>query len=355
MKKGHTVYNCRTKKREKITRLIRLHADSREDVDILHAGEIGACAGMRQPGTGDTLCVENAQIEFGSMRFPEPVMFMAVEPKSSADRDKVEEALLAMASEDPTCVIRTDAETGQKIMSGMGELHLEILKDRMLREYKVVVKTGKPMVAYYETATKSGEGECEFDKEIAGHRQYAKVRVSVEPRERTSGNHVDFSAGKNFIPEEFRSAVSEGINDGITTGVLARYPVTDIEVKVIGGGFDPDNSTEVAFRSAALMAFREAFSKAGAVLLEPVMELEIIVPSEHVGDVVGDLNGRRGKVLDMSVRGESRVITAGVPLAELFGYSTAMRSLTRGRGSYSMEPKELEVAPELVLQEILKR
>ena len=282
-------------------------------------------------------------------------MFMAVEPRTRADRDKLDEALASLASEDPSCVIRSDPETGQTVMSGMGELHLKILKDRMLREFKVQANTGKPMVAYHETVTGKAEGRFEFDRDLGGQRHYAQLILEVEPRERGSGNSLSFEVSKRDLPEDFRSCVEAGIEDGAITGVLTRYAVTDVAVTVKGAKVDPEFSTDVAFRTAATMALREAVMAATAEFLEPIMALEIVTPAEHMGDVLGDLNGRRGKVKEMATRGELQVVHASVPLAELFGYSTAIRSLTRGRANYTMEPVQFDIVPAQLKNELLNR
>jgi len=355
IKKGQNVYNPRTRKRQRVSRLLRIHADSGTDVEALFSGEIGAVAGLKQVVTGDTLCAENVPVELERIKFPEPVMFIAIEPRSRADRDKLEAALAALSSEDPTCLIRTDPETGQTVLSGMGELHLEVLRERIRREFHVEANTGKPMVAYYETVTHPATGEHDFDREVGGRHQYALVKVEVAPGVRGAGNSVEFDCDRSSIPEEFRSDVEQGLNDGIVTGVLGRYPLTDIKVRVVGGRFDPESSTDVAFRTAAVLAFRDAVTKAGAELLEPIMLLEIITPAECMGDVLGDLNGRRGKVMDMTVQGNMQVVKAGAPLAELFGYSTAIRSLSRGRANYTMEPKQFEIVPAAVREGILNR
>ena len=355
LRKGANVFNPRTKKRERISRLVRLHADSRTEVDDLYSGEIGAVVGLKQATTGDTLCAESNPVELERMQFPEPVMFMAIEPKTRADRDKLDGALAILAAEDPTCIIRTDEETGQTILSGMGELHLEVLKERMLREFNVAANTGKPMVAYRETVTGHGKGEHLFDREIGGSRQMARVAIEVSAGERGSGHSIEFEVKADRIPHVFREQVAQGIMDGIMTGVLARYAMTDMTCRVIDGGFDPESSTDVAFRTAAVMAFRGAVMAAGPELLEPIMELEIITPGEHMGDVLGDLNGRRGKVQEMITRGDMQIVKAAVPLAELFGYSTVIRSLTRGRASYTMEPEQFDIVPEPVRTELLSR
>ena len=355
LKKGQNVFCPRTGKRLRLTNLIRLHADSREEVDVLHSGEIGAVGGLKGVTTGDTICAENAKVELAGIRFPEPVMSMAIEPKTRADKERLEIALVALAAEDPTCMVRLDAETGQTVLSGMGELHLEILKDRMLREYKCQANTGKPMVAYHETVTAPAQAGSEFDREIGGQRQYAKVILAAKPRERGSGNEIIFDLSTKVLPAQYRDVVKEGIENGAMTGVLSQFPVTDTEIRIVGAEVDPECSTEVAFRTAATMAFRDVVLAAKAEILEPIMALDIITPPESMGDVLGDLNGRRGKVKDMVARGIQQVVRAAVPLAELFGYATAVRSLSKGRASYTMEPEQFDIVPEKVKEKLLNR
>jgi elongation factor G len=355
LKRGQNVFNPRTRVRERLARLVRLHADNREEIEELYSGEIGAIVGLRESTTGDTLCVENAPVALEGMRFPEPVMFMAIEPKTRADRDKLNESLAALCAEDPTWRIRTDEETGQTIVSGMGELHLEILSDRLRREFNVAANTGKPMVAYRETVSGAGEATSAFDREIGGRRHYAAVRVAVQPLERAAGVRIEYDVSDRAIPREFRAVILAGIEDGVATGVLGRFPLTDIAVRVVGGIFETEVSTEVAFRTAAVMAFRDAVKAAVPELLEPIMRLEIVAPTEQMGDLLGDLSGRRGKVREMKSRGDLRIIEAGVPLAELFGYSTVCRSLTRGRGSYTMEPEHFAIVPKGIRESILDR
>jgi elongation factor G len=355
LRRGQNAFNPRTRERERIQRLVRLHADAREEVDTLFSGEIGAIAGLRASTTGDTLCAENAPVALEGMRFPEPVMFMAIEPRSRAERDKLNAALADLTSEDPTWRVRVDADTGQTIVSGMGELHLEILSDRLRREFNVEARTGRPMVAYHETITGAGAGTVAFDREIGGKRQFAEVGVQVAPRERGAGCAIEYTLSSREVPDMFKTEIVAGIEDGLATGVLGRYPLTDVAVRVTGGRFDPEASTGVAFRTAALMALRDAVSDAGAELLEPIMKLEIVAPVETMGDLLGDLNGRRGKIREMKTRGELQIIQAGVPLAELFGYATASRSLTRGRGSYTMEPEHFAIVPPAVRNAILSR
>jgi len=353
LKKRQNVFNPRTGKRERIMRLLQLHSDSRTDVDVLHTGEIGAIAGLKEATTGDTLCAENAPLRLERISFPEPVMSMAIEPRATVDRDKLEEALKALAAEDPTCVVSVDAETGQTILSGMGELHLEVLVERMFREFSVRANTGKPMVAYHETITEEGTGASTFDRDIGGRRHMAHVGLRVAPAERGSGHTIDFDVSTEDIPAEFRADVVQGIEDAMATGVLARYQVTDLAVTVAGGRADAEASSDVAFRTAAVMAFREAAQAASPALLEPIMSLEILTPEEYLGDVLGDLNARRGRVREMAACGAFQAVRANVPLAEMFGYSTAIRSLTKGRATYTMEPEQFEIVPDTVGQSLL--
>ena len=355
LKKGANVYNPRTQKRDRLMRLIRLHANQREEVDTLYSGEIGAIAGIKGVGTGDTLCAEQKPIVLERIVFPEPVVSMAIEPKTQADKDKMQNALADLADEDPTFRVGQNAETGQTIIQGMGELHLEILRDRMAREYKVQATAGRPMVAYRETITQAGRAEFAFDRELGGKRHFAMVGVSVEKNERGAGNVVDFLLSSDLMPHDFRSVVEEGIRDGLSTGVLGNFPLVDIRVTVVNGQWHPVDSTEIAFRSAASMSLREAVRTSHPALLEPIMALEIVAPEEHLGDVLGDLNMRRGQVKDVAQRDGARVIEASVPLAELFGYATSLRSLTRGRAGYTMEPTRFDVVPENLSQELMNR
>ena len=355
LKKGMNVFNPRTRKRERVGRIVLLHANHREDVEALYSGEIGGLVGLKSVATGDTLCAENHPVVLESIEFPEPVISMAIEPKSQADKEALHGALQALADEDPTFKISTNEDTGQTLISGMGELHLEILKDRMFREFKVKANAGKPVVAYREGIQAAGKGDFLFEREIGGHGQYGRVIVTVAPRSRGAGNHISFDVPATVIPNEFRSALQAGLDDALITGVLGNYPLIDVEVCVVGGGYHPVDSTEVAFRTAAVMALRDAVKSASPALLEPVMELEVITPDEHLGDVLGDINGRRGQVREIKAHDGSQVIRAEAPLAELFGYATAIRSLSRGRASYSMQPKTFEVVPPSMHEAILNR
>lgn len=355
LKKGSAVFNPRTRKRERAMRLLRIHANQREDVEQLYSGEIGAIVGLKQVTTGDTLCVENNPILLERIVFPEPVIAMAVEPKTQGDREKLRDSLQALVDEDPTFLVKTDEETGQTIIGGMGELHLEIIRDRLIREFKVQANVGKPTVAYRETILGSGAASFTFEREIGGHSHFAKVEIKVSPRERGGGNAIAFDVSDDQIPQEFREFVEQGIRDGLITGILANYPLIDLEVVTINGAFHPVDSSEVAFRSAAIMALREAVRAASPTLLEPIMKVEIVTPDEHLGDVIGDVSGRRGRIKEMAAQEGVQVVQAEIPLAELFGYSTGLRSLTRGRASYSMEPARFEPVPQNLQESIVNR
>ena len=358
LKKGANAFNPRTKKRERIMKIVRLFADDQIEVDELRAGDIGAIVGLKEVTTGDTLCAEMKPCYLERITAPQPVMFMAIEPKSSADKDKLVESMKALAAEDPTCQFREDEETGQTILSGMGELHLEILVDRLKREFKCAANVGKPMVSYCETVTKPAVGDFTFDREIGGKRHAVTLRLEVKPLARGEG--VKIALAREFVnlvtERPLQECVRQGLADGVATGGLARYPMTDIEVNCLSATLvDPEISDEVAFRSAAMMGFRETATQAAAEFLEPIMKLEITTPPESVGEVLGDLNARRGNVLDMDMRGDLQVIHARVPLSSMFGYATAIRSLTKGRASYSMETDQFELAPKNVREELLSR
>ena len=358
LKKGANAYNPRTKKRERIMKIVRLFADDQIEVEELRAGDIGAVVGLKECTTGDTLCAEMKPCHLERITAPQPVMFLAIEPKSSADKDKLVDSMKALAAEDPTCQFREDEETGQTILAGMGELHLEILVDRLKREFKCAANVGKPMVSYCETVTAAALRSFSFDRELGGRRHAVELKIEVKPLERGQGHKVGL--GRDFVAlvpdRHLQECVRQGLEDGIATGVLARYPMTDLEATCVSATLvDPEVSDEVAFRSAAMMGFREAAEAAAPEFLEPIMKLEILTPPESVGEILGDLNGRRGNVLDMDMRGDFQVIHARVPLARMFGYATAVRSLTKGRASYSMETDQFEIAPRNVREEILSR
>jgi elongation factor G len=356
LKKGMNVFNPRTKKRERVMKMVRLFADDRMEVDELQAGDIGAIVNLKEATTGDTLCAEMKPCYLERIDAPQSVMFLAIEPKSSADKDKLLESMATLAAEDPTCRFREDAETGQTILSGMGELHLEILVDRLKREFRCAANVGKPMVSYCETVTARSVKTFTFDRELGGKRHAVTLTVEVAPLERGKGRSISLS--REFIAavpdKQLQTCVLQGLEDGVATGVLARYPMTDIEVKCTAVEIvDPEVSDEVAFRSAAMMGFREAAEGASAEFLEPIMRLEITTPPESVGEVLGDLNSRRGTVQDMDMRADMQVVHARVPLAKMFGYSTAIRSLTKGRASYSMETDSFDLVPATVREELL--
>ena len=358
LKKGADAYNPRTKKRERIMKIVRLFADDQIEVEELKAGDIGAVVGLKECTTGDTLCAEMKPCYLERIVAPQPVMFLAIEPKSSADKDKLVDSMKALAAEDPTCQFREDEETGQTILSGMGELHLEILVDRLKREFKCAANVGKPMVSYLETITAPAVKSFTFDRELGGKRHAVTLTIEVKPLERGKGQSVDLSRDfVNTVPDKhLQECVRQGLADGISTGVLARYPMADLAVTCLSAELiDPEISDEVAFRSAAMMGFREAAEAAAPEFLEPIMKLEITTPPESVGEILGDLNARRGTVLNMDMRGDLQVIHARVPMAQMFGYATAVRSLTKGRASYSMEPDQFEVAPKNVREDILSR
>lgn len=354
IKKGQAVYNPRTGKRERVGRVLEIHEDERQDVEQLCSGEIGAIVGLRGTTTGDTLCAEHKPVVLERIRFPEPVVSMAIEPRAQADRDALAEALSALGDEDPTFRVDVDSETGQTLIRGMGELHLEIIRDRLLREYKVQANAGDPMVAYRETIRVPASADYEFDRDLGGKRHYARLTLDLEPAA-GDDNVVEFRVSPERLPKEFRASVEAGILDGLATGVLGNYPMIRVRARVTDGAWNADNSTEVAFRSAAVMAFREAARKAQPALLEPIMALEIVTPAETMGDVLGDLNARRGRVRDMISQHPSQIIHASVPLAELFGYATSVRSLTKGRANYTMEPISFEIVPDNLHVKLLNR
>ena len=355
LKKGMNLYNPRTKKRERISRLLRLHANHREEVDILYAGDIGGIVGQKMFTTGDTICAESDPIMLENIEFPEPVISMAIEPKTTADKDTLLSALRDLVDEDPTFHTSINEETGQTIIQGMGELHLDIIKDRILREYKVHANAGKPMVAYRESVSISGEGSYTFEREISGEVQFASLMLRVEPIHENSGNEVIFDISKEQIPQIYYNAIEDGIRDALMTGVLGNYAVINTKIIVVGGEARDNESSDMAFRSAAVMAVRNAVNNSNPILLEPIMLVEVSTPEEHLGDVMGDLNSRRGRVRDIQASNDLQTVHADVPLAEVFGYATTLRSLTKGRASYSMEPQAFEPVPSNMTDRILNR
>lgn len=355
LRKGANVFNPRTRKRERVGRIVEVHANQRRDIEALFAGEIGGVVGVKTATTGDTLCAENAPALLERIAFPEPVIAMAVEPRSAADRPSLEAALRALADEDPTFRVRVDPETGQTLISGMGELHLEILRDRMLREFKVQANAGRPTVSYRESIGAPASAEHVFQREIGGKMHYGRVAVEIEPRARGAGNEIVFAVSPDDLPAEFRPAVEEGLRDALTTGVLGNYPVIDTAVRVVGGGFRPTEASEVAFRTAATLALRDALRAARPTLLEPVMALDITTPDEHLGDILNDLNARRARVREIQAGEGVSMVRAEAPLAELFGYTTRLRSLSKGRAACTMEPRRFDEVPEPLRTALLNR
>ena len=355
VKTGSYVYNSISGKRERVGRLLRMHANHREDIDEAYSGDICAVVGLKFTRTGDTLCDENDPIILEKMEFPDPVISVAIEPKTKADQEKMGEALQKLAEEDPTFRVSTNEETGQTIISGMGELHLEIIIDRMKREFKVEANVGKPQVAYKETIRKKVEQEGKFVRQSGGRGQFGHVWITVEPNEKGKGYEFENAIIGGSIPKEFINPVSEGIVEAMRNGVLAGYPVEDIKITLFDGSYHDVDSSEMAFKIAGSMAFKEAAKKANPALLEPIMDVEVVTPEEYMGDVMGDLSSRRGKIEGLTARKDAQVIKSKVPLSEMFGYATDLRSRTQGRATYSMHFDRYEQAPQNVSEEVVAR
>jgi elongation factor G len=353
LSKGDTVYNPRTNKRERISRLIQIQADKRQDIDTCYSGDIAAIVGIRNITTGDTLCNEDHTILLEPPSFPDPVISMSIEPKTKADQEKMGNALQRLAEEDPTFCVFTNEDTGQTIIAGMGELHLEIIRDRMLREFKVDAASGKPQIAYKETTLMPADGEGKLVKQSGGRGQYGHVVVKTAPNERGKGITIENKVVGGAIPKEFIPAVIKGLNEATLNGVVGGYPVIDLHVDIIDGSYHDVDSNELAFKMAAIFALKDAMKKAKAILLEPIMKVEAITPEEYQGDIMGDLNRRRGKIISIETKSISTSVNAEVPLAEMFGYATAIRSLSKGRAAYSMEPSHFEQVPAQVLAAVL--
>jgi elongation factor G len=354
LKSGSYVYNATTKKTERIGKIVRMHANKQEIVKEISGGDIAAAVGFKNVSTGNAICDESDPIIFESIDFPEPVISMAIEPKTKADRDKLGETLRKLVSEDPTFRVNYNQETGQTLISGMGELHLEVLVDRMLREFKVSANVGKPHVAFKETVTKKVESVGKFIQQTGGRGQYGHVEITMNPGTKGAGiTFIDEIVG-GAIPREYIPSVEEGIIEASKNGLLANYPVTDVEVILDDGSFHEVDSSDIAFQMAASIAFANGLKKAGCVLLEPIMALEIITPEEYLGDVIGDINSRRAKIESIRHRGNTKVIDGKVPLSEVFGYATALRSLTQGRATYTMEPSYYEEVPRNIAEKIIK-
>jgi elongation factor G len=353
LKKGDTIYNPRTRKRERVSRLMVIQGSERKDIDSAYSGDIAALVGLRNITTGDTLCNEDFDITLEPPTFPEPVISMAIEPKTKADRDKMSEGLQRLAEEDPTFRVFTNEETGQLIIAGMGELHLEIIRDRLKREFKVEADAGAPQIAFRETITQAAEGEGKFIRQSGGRGQYGHACIKVEPNEKGKGVEVVNDIVGGSIPKEYVPAVQDGILEAIKSGVYAGYQVIDIKVSITDGSFHEVDSNELAFKMAGIFALKDAFQKAGPILLEPIMKVEVTTPDEYQGDLLGDINRRRGVIQGVDAKLGQTVLAANVPLKEMFGYATAIRSLSKGRASYSMEPLNFEQVPNSVLSEIM--
>ena len=352
---GSYIYNPTSGKKERVGRLLRMHANHREDIDDAYTGDIVAVVGLKHTKTGETLCTEDDPIILEKMEFPDPVISVAIEPKTKADQEKMGEALTKLSEEDPTFKVSTNEETGQTIISGMGELHLEIITDRMKREFRVEANVGRPQVAYKETIKKKVEQEGKFVRQSGGRGQFGHVWITVEPNEKGKGYEFENAIVGGVIPREYINPVSEGIVEAMRNGVLAGYPVEDIKVKLFDGSYHDVDSSEMAFKIAGSIAFKEAAKKADPVLLEPIMAVEVITPEEYMGDVMGDLSSRRGKIEGLNARKDAQVIKAKVPLSEMFGYSTQLRSMTQGRAIYSMQFAYYDDAPQSIANEIVEK
>ena len=355
LKSGSYVYNSTKGRKERIGRILQMHANNRKEIDIVYSGDIAAAVGLKDTTTGDTLCDENHPIILESMEFPDPVISVAVEPATKNDQDKMGIALQKLAEEDPTFKVRTDAETGQVIISGMGELHLQIIVDRMLREFHVDCKVGEPQVAYRETIRKSQKGEGKFVRQSGGHGQYGHCWIEIEPNETGAGFAFESKIVGGVIPKEYINPIEAGVRQAMENGILAGYPMVDVKATVYDGSFHEVDSSEAAFKIAGSMAFKAAAEKAKPVLLEPYVKVEVTVPEDYMGDVIGDLNSRRGKIDGMEPRNNLQIIHAFVPLSEMFGYSTDLRSKTQGRGNYSMEVAYYDEVPKNISEAIVAR
>ncbi|HSQ75812.1 MAG TPA: elongation factor G [Bacteroidota bacterium] len=355
LKSGSYVYNSVTEKKERLSRILRMHANSREDVEEAYAGDIVAAVGLKHTRTGDTLCNEDDPIILEKMTFPDPVIHVAIEARTKADQEKLGDAMGKLTEEDPTLRVSTNEETGQTIISGMGELHLEIIIDRMRREFRVEANIGKPQVAYKETIRKKVSAEGKFVRQSGGRGQFGHVYIELEPNQKGKGFEFENAIVGGVIPREYIKPVEQGIVEAMRNGVLAGYPVEDIKVRLYDGSFHEVDSSEMAFKIAGSMAFKEAARKADPVILEPIMAVEVVTPEEYMGDVMGDLNSRRGRISGMAPRKDAQVIRAMVPLSEMFGYSTVLRSMTQGRAIYTMELSHYDDTPRSIADQIIEK
>jgi elongation factor G len=352
---GSGVYNSTKDKKERVGRLLRMHANKKEEVEAIAAGDIAAAIGLKLTTTGDTLCDPNRPVVLEAMTFPEPVIAVAIEPKTRADEEKLGVALSRLALEDPTFRVTTEEETSQTLIHGMGELHLEIIVDRLLREFRVEANVGKPQVAYRETIRRKGEAQGKFVRQTGGRGQYGDVYIEVEPNEAGGGFVFENKIVGGAVPREYVPAVEKGIKEAMETGIMAGYPMVDVKVYLTDGSYHEVDSSEMAFKIAGSMGFKEACRKAKPALLEPVMDVEVVTPEEYMGAIVGDLNSRRGRIVSMEARGTSQVIRANVPLATMFGYATEMRSMTQGRATYTMQFARYEEVPAAISEEIMAK
>ncbi len=352
---GSYVLNSTKGKKERIGRLLKMHANKREEIKAVRAGDIAAAVGLKYTLTGDTLCDESSPVILEAMEFPEPVISIAIEPKTKADQEKLSQALMKLAQEDPSFRVSHDEETGQTIISGMGELHLDIIVDRLLREFKVGANVGKPQVAYRETITTSSKAEGKFVRQTGGRGQYGHVYLEIEPLEKGGGFEFENKIVGGAIPREYIPAVEKGVREAMDAGILAGYPVVDVKVTLYDGSYHEVDSSEMAFKIAGSMGFKEAAKKAKPALLEPIMQVEVVTPEDYMGDVIGDLNSRRGKVQSMEKRGNTQVVRALVPLSEMFGYATDLRSKTQGRATYTMQFSHYEEVPKNIAEGIISK
>jgi elongation factor G len=355
MNTGSTVYNATKQKSERLGRLLQMHANKREEIKEVYAGDIAAAVGLKTVTTGDTICDEKKAVVLESMDFPEPVISLAIEPKTKADQEKLGVGLQKLMAEDPTFRVKTDQQTGEVVIAGMGELHLEIIVDRLKREFNVEASVGRPQVAYKETLTRAADGEMKYAKQTGGRGQYGHAKIHLFPGEPGTGYVFENKITGGSIPKEFIKPVDEGIKEALTRGVLAGYPVDDVRIELYDGSYHDVDSSEMAFKIAGSMAFQDAAKKAKPVLLEPVMRVEVVVPKEHMGDVMGNLSSRRGHIQSQEDRGGTQIINARVPLSEMFGYATDLRSRTQGRATYSMHFDRYEPAPSHVSDEVVAR
>ena len=353
LKRGMALLNPRTGKIERIARLLIMKADAREDIEVAHSGDICGIVGLRDVVTGDTLCEKSHPMRLEPPTFPETVISMSIEPKTTADQDKLEQGLDRLSEEDPTFFVSTNEDTGQTLISGMGELHLEIIRDRLFREFKVRAEAGRPQIAYRETFGDSASGEGRFIRQTVENPQYGHACIRVEPLERGDGILIENKLPEGCIPKEYIEPTLEGIREAANNGVIASYPVTDFKATLCDATYNEVDSSEMAFKIAGILAFKEAMEVSQPILLEPVMQVEVETPDEYQGDIMGDLNRRRGQVQNMSTRGLYSIISASVPLSEMFGYATTVRSLSKGRASYSMNPESFQPVPENILKQIL--